>query len=135
MNIRPYLTYQGDCEDAIHLYERAFSTKVRNVTRFSDLPPDPDNSLPDDLHNKILQARLPLGETYLQMSDCPDRLNDPESERISLAVEVDVETVQKAFAVLAEEGRVVIPLAKTFYSPLAGVVFDKFGVMWNFIGI
>lgn len=135
MNIRPYLTYQGDCENAIHLYERAFSTKAKDVTRFSDLPPDPENPLPDSLQKKILQARLPLGEIYLQMSDCPGKLNDPESERISLAVEVDTETVQKAFAVLAEEGRVGIPLAKTFYSPLAGVVFDKFGVMWNFIGI
>jgi len=24
-------------------------------------------------------------------------------------------------------------LAETFYSPCAGVVFDKFGVMWNFV--
>lgn len=134
MKIRPYLTYQGDCEEAIHLYERAFNTKSKDVTRFSDLPPDPENPLSEELCSKILQARLPLGETYLQMSDCPGKLNDPESERISLAVEVEIETVQKAFAVLAEEGRVGIPLAKTFYSPLAGVVFDKFGVMWNFIG-
>ena len=97
MKIRPYLTFQGTCEEAIRLYEKAFNTAVGQTLRFSDLP------------------------------------QDPESERISLAVEASTEEVKHAFCVLSEEGRVGIPLAETFYSPCTGVVFDKFGVMWNLI--
>ena len=67
----------------------------------------------------------------MRLSDCPKKLNDPESERISLAIEATVTDVKHAFDILAEEGHVGIPLAETFYSPLATVVFDKLGVMWN----
>jgi len=76
---------------------------------------------------------LVFGDDFIRMSDCPQKLNAPESERISLAIETSVDEVKYAFPILAEEGRVAIPLAETFYSPCAGVVFDKFGVMWNFV--
>lgn len=135
MKIRPYLTYQGTCREAIALYERAFQTQATDITTYSDIPPNPQNPVPEGFKNQIVQAVLHIGDDFMRLSDCPKKLNDPESERISLAVEASVEEVRYAFAVLSEEGRVAIPLEETFYSPLAGVVFDKFGVMWNFIGI
>lgn len=133
MKIRPYLTYQGTCTEALALYERAFQTKVLQVMRFSDLPQNPGNPIPEGFKDQIVQATLAIGDDFIRLSDCQGELNDPESERISLAVEASVAEVTYAFAVLAEEGRVGIPLAETFYSPCAGVVFDKFGVMWNFV--
>ncbi len=135
MKIRPYLTYRGNCGEAIELYKRAFQSDVLQVLRFGDMPANPAFPMPEDAKDWILQATFQLGEDYIRMSDCgPGQpLNDPESERISLAVETGVEQVKSAFAVLAQEGRVGIPLAETFYSPCAGVVFDKFGVMWNFV--
>lgn len=133
MKIRPYLTYQGTCAEAIALYERAFGAKVDKVMRVSDLPPDPAHPMTEAQKAQILQATVYFGDDFLRLSDCMGPLNDPESERISLAVEAGEEEVRHAFAVLSEEGRVGIPLAKTFYSPCAGVVFDKFGVMWNFM--
>lgn len=136
MKIRPYLTYAGTCQQAIDLYKRAFGTDVIQVLRFGELPPNPDFAMPEEFKDQIVQATLRLGEDFIRMSDCGPggELNDPESERISLAVECSVDEVRAAFDVLAEEGRIGIPLAETFYSPLAGVVFDKFGVMWNFVG-
>ena len=134
MSIRPYLSFNGNCAEAIDLYKRAFSTDTIAVMRFSDIPPNPNFQIPDDYKDRILQATLKFGDDYIRMSDCgPGQpLNESESERISLAVDFSVEAVKAAFAVLAEEGRVAMPLAETFYSPCAGVVFDKFGVMWNF---
>lgn len=131
MKIRPYLTFQGDCTEALALYERAFRTKVSQVMRASDLPARSEQPMPEGY--QIVQATLPIGEDFIRLSDCPGQLNDPESERISLALEASEEEVRHAFGILAEEGRVGIPLAKTFYSPCAGVVFDKFGVMWNLL--
>ncbi len=77
-----------------------------------------------------------MGDDFIRLSDCGPghALNDQDTEKLSIAVEADVDAVRHAFAVLAEEGNVGIPLAETFYSPCAGVVFDKFGVMWNFVG-
>ena len=135
MKIRPYLTFNGTCEEAIQLYKKAFKTEIIDLMRFSDIPANPDFPIPDDCQNRILQCRMKFGDEFVRLSDCGPggQLNDPESERISLAVETSVEEVKYAFEILAKEGHVGIPLAKTFYSPCAGVVFDKFGVMWNFV--
>jgi PhnB protein len=134
MEIRPYLTFGGNCAEAVELYKRAFKTEAIQVMRFSDMPPNPNFQLPAGYGDKVLQATLRFGDNYIRMSDCgPGQpLNDPESERVSLAVETGVEDTKHAFGVLAETGRVGMPLSETFYSPCAGVVFDKFGVMWNF---
>lgn len=136
MKIRPYLTFDGTCEEAIDLYKRAFKTETLQLMRFSEIPPNPDFPIPETFKDRILQCTMVFGDDYIRLSDCGPgaKLNDPESERISLAVETSVEEVKYAFAALAEEGRIGIPLAETFYSPCAGVVFDKFGVMWNFVG-
>jgi len=133
MKIRPYLTFQGTCEEAIKLYERAFQTTVGQTLRFCDLPQNPENPLPEEMKSQIVQAVMNIGEDFIRLSDCMQKLNDPESERISLAVEASADEVKHAFSILSEEGRVGIPLAETFYSPCTGVVFDKFGVMWNLI--
>lgn len=136
MKIRPYLTYAGNCSEAIELYKRAFKTDVIQIMRFSDMPPNPNFKLPEEYLNRVVQATLKLGDDFIRMSDCgPNQsLNDPESERISIAVETSAEEVRYAFDVIASDGgRVGMPLAETFYSKCAGVVFDKFGVMWNFV--
>ena len=135
MKTRPYITFSGNCAEAIELYKRAFKTETIQVMRFSDLPPNPDFPIPADFKGQILQASLKMGDDFIRMSDCgPGRpLNDPESERLSIALEADVDTVKAAFPVLAEEGRVGMPLCEAFYSPCTGVVFDRFGVMWNLV--
>lgn len=136
MKVRPYLTFNGNCGEAIALYKKAFQTDTLQVMRFSDLPPNPDFPIPEGFQDRILQVTLPFGDDFIRMSDCEpgQPLNDPESERISLAIEASVDEVTYAFTLLAQEGYVGMPLEKTFYSPCAGVVFDKFGVMWNFVG-
>ncbi len=133
MKIRPYLTF-NTCEEAITLYKTAFRTETEHVMRFSDMPANPDFPIPEEYKNRILQCTMKFGDEFIRLSDCGPggELNDPESERISLAIETSIEDTMYAFNILAAEGRVGIPLTETFYSPCAGVVFDKFGVMWNF---
>lgn len=135
MKIRPYLTFNGECSEAIELYERAFKTEVLQVLKFGDMPASPDFELPESFKERILQCTMQFGDDFIRMSDCGPGHNliDPKSERISLAIETNIEAVKFAFSILEEEGHVGIPLAKTFYSPCSGVVFDKFGVMWNFV--
>lgn len=135
MKIRPYLTFKGECNEAIELYKRAFKTDTLQVMRFRDMPPNPNFQIPDEFKDKILQCTMKFGDDFIRLSDCGPRqlLNAPESERISLAIEASIEEVKYAFSVLEEDGHVGMPLAETFYSPCAGVVFDKFGVMWNFV--
>ena len=134
MKIRPYLTYAGQCTEAIGLYERAFKAELLQITRFWEMPPS-GHPMTDEEKDLVLQAIMRFGNNdFIRMSDCYGRpLNEQESERVSIVVETTAELVRHAFAVLAEEGRVGIELSEQFYSPCTGVVFDKFGVMWNLV--
>jgi PhnB protein len=137
MQIRPYLIFKGECQEAIKLYERAFETKVSRIMRFSDLPQDPEKpmEIPESQKNWIVMATLPFGDTILSLSDTIGELNDQKSERTGIIVDCSIEQVKNAFTILSEEGEVGIPLQETFFSPCHGLVHDKFGVMWNFVGV
>ena len=135
MKIRPYITFDGQCAEALELYKRAFNTDTNELRLFDEMPPIPGYSLPKEYKSRIMQATLIVGDDFIRLSDCGYApgfvLNQAETERINLSVEASTEDIKQAFGVLAEEGRVAMPLTETFYSPCAGVVFDKFGVMWN----
>jgi len=135
MKIRPYLTYAGQCTEAIALYERAFKAELLQIARFWEMPPNPKLPVSDEEKDLVLQAIMRFGNNdFIRMSDCHGRsLNEQETERISIVIETTPELVRHAFAVLSEEGRVGIELSEQFYSPCTGVVFDKFGVMWNLV--
>ena len=54
-----------------------------------------------------------------------------EFKGISLTLQApDAAEVQRLFGLLADGGKVQMPLAKTFFSPLFGMVADRFGVSW-----
>ena len=134
MKVRSYLTFAGQCAEAIALYKRAFKTDTLQVMKLSDMPPNPAFPVPEEAKDLIMQATLQFGGDFIRMSDCFGApLNEQETERISIAVETDADAIRHAFGVLAEEGRVGMELSEHFYSPCAGVVFDKFGVMWNLV--
>ena len=137
MQIRPYLIFRGECQEAIELYKRAFKTEVAEIMHFSDIPQNPDNTvqIKDIQKDWIVMATLPFGDNFMRMSDTIGELNDAPTEKISIAVETNVDEVKHAFAVLSEEGNVNAPLHETFFSPCHGVVRDKFGVMWVLVGL
>ncbi len=133
MQIRPYLTFKGECQEAIELYKRAFKTEVSEIMRYSDMPQSPDNpmQIPDNQKNWILQATIPFGDNFMRLSDTVKELNDVSTDRIGIVVESNMDIIKHAFEVLAEEGNVDMPLQETFFSSAYGIVYDKFDVMWN----
>lgn len=133
MKIRPYLTFNGQCQEALNLYSSAFQKEALQIMRFSQLPENPEMPVPESQKDWIIQATFPFGDDFMRMSDCmgDHLLNEASTERISINLECSPAEAKYVFAVLSEEGTVGIPLAETFYSPCAGVVFDKFGIMWN----
>ena len=134
MQIRPYITFHGECQQAIELYSKAFRAESVKTLRFSELPKHPGGpEIPSHQLEWVVQATLPMGDNFIRLSDTIGELNDAPSERVAIAVECEEELVRHAFAVLEEDGEVGIPLQRTFFSPCHGVVFDKFGVMWNFV--
>jgi PhnB protein len=135
MPVEPYLFFNGRCEEALALYERAFGAQTESLSRFRDNPnPMPEGSLPAGWEDMVMHASLLIGDSRIMASD--GRGDGPAEFRgfaLSVVVEPE-ERARAAFAVLAEGGHVDMPLSPTFFSPYFGMVRDRFGVQWMITG-
>jgi uncharacterized glyoxalase superfamily protein PhnB len=131
MQVQPYLTFPGRCEEAVELYRTALGAEGLELLRFKDAPePLPAGMLPPGFEDKILHGSFRLGDAMVMVSDVGDEASAGPSG-FSLAVTVPTEDeADRTFGALAEGGRVGMPLGKTFWSPRFGMVTDRFGVSW-----
>ncbi|MFO0811934.1 MAG: VOC family protein [Gemmatales bacterium] len=128
--VETYLFFGGRCEEAMQFYQKALGAKVIMQMKFSESPqPVPADRIPPGFQDKIMHASLSIGSTRIMASDGCD-VNTPHTG-FSLAFSVDNEPeAHRAFAALAEGGKVTMPLTKTFWSPCYGLVEDRFGINW-----
>src|SRR3954463_15327476 len=70
MQVQPYLSFEGRCEEAIEFYKKALGAKVEMIMRFKDAP---QGSMPGEcgpmLKEKIMHAALKIGDTTVMASD------------------------------------------------------------------
>jgi PhnB protein len=131
MQIQPYLSFEGRCEEALEFYRKALGAEVTQVMRLKEAPGAMESGMvPPGSENKIMHSVLKIGESIVMATD--GRMQGgPKFEGISLSVQVKTEAeADKYFAGLVEGGEVTMPLAATFWSPKFGMLKDKFGVHW-----
>jgi PhnB protein len=129
--VQSYLFFDGRCEEAIDFYRGALDAEVTMLLRFKDNPePAQPGMVPPGAEEKVMHAALRIGETIVMASDgrCQGKPNF-QGVALSLTVATEAEA-ERRFAALADGGQVVMPLAKTFFSPRFGMVNDRFGVAW-----
>jgi PhnB protein len=131
MRIQPYLNFDGRCEEALQFYRTALGAEVILLTRFKEAP-EPAMISPGSA-DKVMHASVRVGETTFMASDgrCQGRPGF-QGVALSLTVSNDAEA-ERRFAALAEGGQVQMPLTRTFFSSLFGMVADRFGVSWMVI--
>jgi len=126
--LQPYLFFEGRCEEAVEFYKKALGAEVVFMMRFKDSPdPNASQGVPPD---KIMHTTLRIAGNDVMASD--GRCEHPmkfQGFALSLSVNTDAEA-DKYFNALTQGGQVIMPLAKTFWSPRFGMVTDKFGIMW-----
>lgn len=131
MIVQPYLFFEGRCEEAIAFYRDALDAEVIMTMRYKDSPePSQPGTIPPGSENKIMHASLRIGDTAVMASDghCSGK---PGFQGFALAITVaDAAEADRRFAALANGGNVIMPPARTFFSPRFGMVTDRFGVSW-----
>ena len=134
MRVEPYLFLEGRCDEAIAFYKEALGAEVTMLMRYKEAPdPPPPGMLPPGSENKIMHASLTIGESTVMASDgmCSGK---PAMQGFSLSVTVATEAdADRVFAALSANGKVTMPLGKTFWSPKFGMCADRFGVEWMVI--
>ena len=134
MQIQPYLSFEGRCDEALDFYRKALGAEVTMLMRFKDAPKtEGSESCAPGSEEKVMHSSVRIGDTTLFATDGHCRGN-PKFEGISLSLtaKTDAEAA-KAFAALGEGGQVQVPLAKTFFASSFGMVSDRFGITWMVI--
>ncbi len=130
--INPYLTFDGNCEEAFNFYKSIFGGEFPYIGRYKDMPSE--HPIPDSEKEKIMHVSLPISkETILMGSDSSGSFghNTVAGNNFSLSVNTDTEEEAKSvFEKLSAGGKVTMPLEKTFWNALFGMFTDKFGINW-----
>jgi PhnB protein len=135
MPVTPYLFFDGRCEEALDFYKKALGADVQMVMRFKECPePPPPGMVPPGSENKVMHACFHVGGTAVMASDGCAQKGQPKFEGFSLSVDAaDEADAERKFSALADGGKVNMPLGKTFFAKIFGVVVDRFGVSWMVI--
>lgn len=133
MSIKPYLFFEGKCEEALGFYQKTLGAELLMLMRYKESPDKPPpGCLPPD-ENKIMHCSFKIGGAEIMASDGMAS-GTPNFQGFALSVQAkDAAEANRLFAALGDGGQVRMPMGKTFFSPAFGMVADKFGVTWMVI--
>ena len=132
--INPYLTFDGNCEEAFIFYKSVFGGEFAFAGKFKDMPENPEYPVSDEEKEKIMHIALPISkETMLMGSDSSEAFGHAtvEGNNFSISINTDtVEEVTRIYNELSAGGTIKMPLNKTFWGAYFGMSTDKFGIHW-----
>ena len=126
LSVNPYITFPGNCRQAIEFYQAALGAEVLFTQTVGDSPMS--NMGPSE---NIMHATIKVGDSTMMMCDNPGPEAAPGNGNISLAVGLnDPERAGQIFDNLSAGGAVIMPIQKSYWAEAFGMVTDKFGVKW-----
>ena len=127
MSVNAYLTFRGNCREAVQFYAVVFGVEIKEIITYGE-----HHSAPEEIKDWIMHAKLVVNGSPLMFSDAPPDRPYSVGNNISLVImERDEEKLRKWFDKLKEGGEVHMELQETFWSKLYGMVTDKFGIGWQ----
>ena len=128
MQLNPYLFFNGNCADAFKFYEKCLGGKIVTMMTHEGTPAA--EQVPANWREKIIHARLTVGDQVLMGSDAPpDRYAPMKGFGVSFAVDSPADA-ERIFKALSEKGTVGMPMQQTFFAVRFGMVVDQFGTPW-----
>lgn len=129
MAYHPYLFFGGNCREAFTRYQEVFGGELSMVTA-ADMPEG--DRPPDHFGDMIMNAGLVTKDgSLLYGSDDPTGESSGSAQRFSVNFTTpDVAEVKRVYEALAEGGTPSMPPGETSWSPLFGMLTDRFGIPW-----
>ena len=104
MQLNPYLFFNGQCEAAFKFYEQVLGGKIDGMLTHAGTPAE--QQVPAEWRDKIMHARLIVGDQVLMASDAPpDHYEKPTGFSVSIQIK-DKAEAERIFNALAEGGKV-----------------------------
>ncbi len=128
MVINAYLGFNGNCEEAFKFYEKVLGGKIEALARYGETPAAAQ--VPPDWKNKIIHARMSVGDNVLMGGDAPpDHYHAAAGMMVSVSVKEPAEA-ERIFKGLSEGGKVNMPIQETFWAQRFAMWTDRFGTPW-----
>ena len=111
MQINPYISFDGNAEEAMNFYAKVFGSQLSTVMRWSDNPQCAE--MAESEQNKVMHAALPVGDSMLMASDS---IGMPGQEykvgnNFTIAIGPDSrEEADRFFAGLVDGGKADMPM-------------------------
>lgn len=132
--ISPYIVFKdGQCLEALELYELAFNGTNKTVITYDDYVPIADTVLPKNLNEYVLHAEMEIYGTNVTFAD-EVVLDVSAGSMIYLTITPNsLDEANKICDVLVKDGLYLLEPTETYYSPFHATVKDKFNIQWNII--
>lgn len=130
--LHAYLSFDGNCAEAMRFYERVLGARLEALIRFGDVP---DACGPTETADRVMHAYLVHPEFALMAGDVPGGMAYGGITGVMMTLSYPTaDEARRVFAALAEGGQVTMPLDETFWADTFGMVTDRFGVPWGING-
>lgn len=130
--IIPYLTFQGNCAQALTFYADVFGCEHPAAHLYADYVPEGLQNPPAGLSGWVLHAEMEIGESKFWFADETEPLVVGNNVKLTLPVATAAEA-GRIYDALSADGRVVLPPTETGYSTFHASVVDRFGICWNIV--
>lgn len=128
----PFLNFNGDCHEAIALYQKALDAEVQDRRGWDPAMFD-GGEVPEAMKNGVMYARLQMGKVPLEMSDVPPHMKVQPGSNHTVNLHIsDPEELDRRFELLAQGGKVEMAPENMFWGARYGKLVDRFGISWSF---
>lgn len=127
ISVIPYLRFDGDCDEAIHLYMEIFGGKILYLSRWSGL-----NTEDPARYGKVMHVEFLAGETRMSAADSFDYKGNAGSIKLMVHMD-DPQKAADTCALLSRGGSVISPLTPHPVPDDGGMgamIEDRYGYHW-----
>jgi len=131
MKVAIELAFNGNCAEALALYEKTFGVKAESRLLYKDTSSAGGPQSPEGTEDFIMHARFMLGNDAIGLHDRTPEKKCRYGDGVAVHIGLDsADAVKAAFDVLKEGGKVGAEPGEVFFSQFYCEVKDKFGVSW-----
>lgn len=127
--LHPFISFNGNCEEALRYYKEKLHGNIISLMHFEESPMD----VPPEFKKKVMFAEFRFGNHAILASDTQPGKPVHSGNNISLSVgTTNLEQTESWFQALSHDGKVHMPMQKTFWGAHFGMLTDKYGIQWMF---
>ena len=131
IHVIPNLRFKGNCEQAIEQYKKAYNAEVKTLLRYADANPQDFTMNNESQRNLVYHSEMIIGGNRLMLNDTTED-DFQTGNSLSLLVHFDTEDeLKSAYIIMAEDAKIISPIASQTYCACFASLIDKYGMRWE----